>query len=831
MPVRPDRASMPHLMSLVAAFLAVSVAMGLLAAGLLMPAVGAMGGSSNKAIDAFENIDKTFTTTALSQQSEIRDANGKLLATPYDQNRIVVPLSKVAPIMQKAQIAIEDSRFYEHGALDVRGTARAFFNNAAGNATQGGSSLTQQYVKLTLQAEALKRGDEAAAEEAVDVNYGRKLREMALAMQVEKQMTKKQILAGYLNLAYYGDQAYGVEAAARHYFNVKAKELNLTQAATLAGVVQSPGSSDPHNNPEAAQKRRDIVLDRMAALGIITAKEAASAKKPSVKSLLRIRDSEGGTCDRSVEPYFCNYVIAYLKTLKVLGKNVDERTLAINRGGLRIKTTLRSDWNQQILKDLRSRVPAGDPSGVGAAAAVIEPGTGKVLAMAQTSEYGLSKDKKSTVGRTTQSWVVPTAYGGTLGFPIGSTAKVFTLLTALEAGIPVNGSVPAPHAGVGKTNAHIFPNDVYIDECRTYQQGGWSVNNDYQTTGETQTFRKATADSINTAFAATMIKLGGCKVRDMWNRLSAFDGNGQEISPDPSNLVLGSGSMPPLTLANVYATLAANGKWCPVSPIESITTSDGKKLKLPALKCKQVLDKDIVAGADELLKGVITGGTGTTGIRSQAGFFKTAAGKTGTHEGHQQSWFVGYTTRLALAVYVGTPIRQLEMDGITIGGRYYGNVFGGTIAAPLWGIIMKQITADMPDEAFPAPSSKVLYGIQTPVPGVIGMATANAKATLEAAGFTVAVGSPVSSTMPAGTIAAQSPQGSAAQGSIISISPSTGYVPPPVVHQPPPNTNTPSTNSSTKPPGNTSTTPATNTSTKPSGNTVTKPPNNTGTKG
>ena len=792
---------MPHLMSLIAAFLAVSVALGVLAAGLLIPVVGAMGSTTTSAITAFDNIDTTFKTTALAQQSRIMDANNKVIATPYDQNRIVVSLKNVAPIMQKAQNAIEDSRFYEHGALDIRGTTRAFFNNATNNATQGGSSLTQQYVKMTLQYEALKRGDEQAAQEAIDVNYGRKLREMALAMQVEKQMTKNQILAGYLNLAYYGDQAYGIEAAARHYFNVRAKDLNLTQAATLAGVVQSPGSADPHNAPQAAQERRDVVLDRMVAVGVVSQAQAEAAKKPSVKSLLRIRTREGGNCAKSPEPYFCNYVIAYLKTLPVLGKNVDERNLAITRGGLRIKTTLRMDWSQEMLKDLRSRVPAGDPSGVGAAAAVVEPGTGKLLAMAQTSEYGQTKDNRSTVGKTTQSWVVPKAYGGTLGFPIGSTAKVFTLLTALEAGIPVNGSIPAPKAGVGLAASHIFPTNVYKDGCGSPDP--WYVSNDFQTSGPTETFRYATANSINTAFAATMISLGGCKVQEMWNRLGGFDGDGKEVFPAPSNLVLGSGSMPPLTLANVYATIAANGKWCPVNPIESITTSDGKKLKLPATKCKQVLDKDIAAGADVLLRGVIEGGTGTQGVRGIAGFYKPAAGKTGTHEGHQQSWFVGYTPSIATAVYVGTPIRQIEMDNISIGGRYYGNVFGGTIAAPLWGLIMNDVTAGMPAENFPAPSNKVLYGDLIGIPSVIGRSVPDAIAILRSAGFDAIQGGETQSTLPKGVVAQTAPVGLAARGSTIVLLTSNGYVPPP----PKPTTSSTSPSNSPTSPGNTPTKP------------------------
>lgn len=795
---------MPHLFSLVAAFLAVSVAMGLLAAGVLMPAVGVMGSTTTKSIAAFDTIDTTFDTTGLSEQSQIRDAEGKLIATPYDQNRIVVKLSQVAPIMQKAQLAIEDSRFYEHGALDVRGTARAFFNNAAGNSTQGGSSLTQQYVKLTLQNEALKKGDEDAAAAAVEVNYARKLREIALAMQVEKQMTKKQILTGYLNLAYYGDQAYGIEAAARHYFNVNAKDLNLSQAATLAGVVQSPGTADPRRNPKAAQERRDLVLDRMLRLGMINKTEAAAAKKIKVKDMLRIRENEGGTCDRSSEPYFCNYVIAYLKTLPALGKNVDERTLAINRGGLRIKTTLRGSWQQPIFKMLTSRVPTGDSSGVGAASAIVEPGTGKVLSMVQTSEYGQTKDQKSSLARTTQSWVVPMAYGGTLGFPIGSTAKVFTLLTALESGMPVNGVVPAPGAGPAQSQAYVFEPTVYRDECSSADP--WRVRNDYTTAGPTMSFREATANSVNTAFAATMISLGGCKVGEMWSRMGAFDGNGKKVQPAPSNLVLGSGSMPPLTLANVYATIAANGKWCPPTPIESITTAAGKKIKLPAPKCKQVLDPKIAAGADELLRGVISGGTGTA-----AGIGRPAAGKTGTHEGHAQSWFVGYTPQLATAVYVGTPIQQKEMDGINIGGVYYGSVFGGTIAAPLWGRIMGFVTQGMPIESFPAVDYKILYGDQVGVPSVAGRSVADATAILRSAGFDAVVGGTIQSTIPAGLVGGTAPSGTAARGTTITLLTSTGYVPPP---PPPPTSNRP-TSSSTSSSSSASSTPAPTTSSTP----------------
>ena len=190
------------------------------------------------------------------------------------------------------------------------------------------------------------------AADAVRKNSARKIREMKLALIVEETMTKDQILEGYLNLAYYGDQAYGIEAAALHYFGKHASQLDLSQAATLAGVVQMPGTTDPRNHPDVAERRRNVVLDRMAQLGIVTSAEAEAAKVPTVESMLRIRQNAGGTCARSSQPFFCNYVIDYLKKLPALGANEDERMLAVNRGGLKIKTTLRSDWQETIFREL-----------------------------------------------------------------------------------------------------------------------------------------------------------------------------------------------------------------------------------------------------------------------------------------------------------------------------------------------------------------------------------------------------------------------------------------------------------------------------------------------
>src|SRR6478672_12084758 len=264
--------------SLLGALVATSVVMGLLGAGLVMPLAGATGAAARSGVQAFDSLPGEFKQTPLSRPSRVLAADGSLIVTPSDENRIIVPLSKVAPVMRQAQVAIEDSRFYEHGGVDLHGIARAFISDANGGSTQGASTLTQQYVKITLQENALRNNDKEAAQAAVAKTYTRKLQELKYAITLEKELTKDQILQGYLNLVYYGDQAYGVEAAAQHYFSTSAAKLTLAQSAVLAGLVQQPSKTDPIHNPERAQVRRDVVLDRMHELGMITDKAWKAAK-------------------------------------------------------------------------------------------------------------------------------------------------------------------------------------------------------------------------------------------------------------------------------------------------------------------------------------------------------------------------------------------------------------------------------------------------------------------------------------------------------------------------------------------------------------------------
>ncbi|WEV76827.1 transglycosylase domain-containing protein [Janibacter cremeus] len=782
---------MPHLARLLGAFVAVSVGIGLVGAGLVIPFAGASGNAAKATAQGFNNLDDEFTANPLAQQSKIFSADDKLLATPYDANRIVVPLEKIAPVMRKAQLAIEDSRFYEHGGIDVRGTSRALVSNLTSQSTQGGSSITQQYVKMMLVEKAARNDNREAVAAATEQTYARKLQELKYALNVEKTHTKKQILGSYLNLAYYGDQAYGVEAASLHFFSKNAKDLGLSEAATLAGVVQSPSRLNARTNTEEVQKRRDVVIDRMVELGWATQEEGEKAKAKDLEDLLKIRQNEGGTCSKAVDPYFCNYVIAYLKQMPELGPNPDARMQTVNTAGLKIKTTLRRDWQKELKEDLTDKVPNGDDK-FGAAGAVVEPGTGKVRAIAQTSEYKVGMEQ-ATTRYSEQAWTVPAQYGGTNGFAIGSTAKMYALVAALEKGMPMSATVDAPSAGI--SNPHQFSPDQFQDNCST-SAPTWAVSNDYQIGGEL-TLAEMTAKSINTAFAQLAADIGSCSIPKVMAKMGLTDGyglpyglaqsGGEKIKGKYaiSNIVLGSDSTSPLQLASSYATLAAGGKYCPPTPIQSITRADGTKMKIEKPKCKKVLDRGVARGVTELLRGTLEDGGTAAGQKLDGG--REAAGKTGTTDNHKQSWFAGYTPQLSTAIWVGSPITEFEMDNVTIGGQYYENVFGSTLAAPIWNNIMNVASKGMKEKDFPEPGKKIVKGDLRDIPDVVGEGPTQARAALEKAGFKVTEGSTVASNQQAGAVAYTDPREEALKGSTVTMYISSGvppYTPPPPPPEP-----------------------------------------------
>ena len=777
-----------NVVSLLGAFVASAMVMGLLAAGLLIPAVGAAGSAATSGVKMFDDLPGEFTASALAQQSKIVDSKGNVLATPQQENRIVVNLKDVAPIMRKAQVAIEDSRFYEHGGVDPRGIMRAAVSNAQGGDTQGASTLTQQFVKLTLQENALRNNDEEAAKAAVRVSAARKIQEIKYAVTLEKEMTKDQILQGYMNLAYYGDLAYGVEAASQHYFSIPSSKLNLSQAALLAGLVQNPSRTDPIHFPERAQARRNVVLDRMHDLGIVTDKQWKAAKAVPVKKMLKVKNPLSN-CAASSEPYFCNYVMEYLKdtsnhALDALGKSTPERVKNLTGGGLTIQTTLDAGVQAKALTDLTKKVPfanralrkdSADKSKlglsqmVGSAASVVEPSTGRVLAMVQNSKYPTNQKQQNTYGYTQVNWNVDTKYQGTTGFQFGSTAKMYAIVRALETGTPVNGTVPSKFATPTKPAYYSPEEQGSCGDLKAYP-----IRNDYPVGGRPIPIKKATADSINTAFASLTFKLGTKNVLNTMKKMHLHTGSGPDL-PCYASSVLGTGVVTPLTLASSYATLANNGKYCPPNPILAITTADGKPLKIGAQTCKQVVDPDVAKGTTQLLEGVIKEGTG---VRAKLDP-RPAAGKTGTTDDHVESWFVGFTPQRATAVWVGTPYSQQGMNRITLAGQYYRGVFGGDIAAPIWKDIMEAASQGLPVRDFDAPSDKILSGDRVAVPFVGGMTVQEATARLKDAGFTAQVAGSTNSGYAQGLVVYTNPSGTAMRGSTVGLYTSTGYVPPP----------------------------------------------------
>src|SRR6478672_8988273 len=589
--------SIGGVISLLGAFLASALVLGLLAAGLVMPAVGATGALARSGVDVFNELPSEFTTDPLAQTSRILAADGTVIATPQEQNRTIVPLNKIAPIMREAQVAIEDHRFYDHGGIDIQGTARAVISNLRNGSSVGASSLTQQYVKISLQYSALSSGNEEAAAEAVKKDYMRKLKELKYAITLEKKLTKDQILEGYLNLVYYGDRAYGVEAAAQHYFSVPASRLSLSQAALLAGLTQNPGTTDPVNFPKKALARRNVVLDRMHELGKITDKQWQAAKKRTLKQDMRVTEPKS-TCLSSPYPYWCDFIVNYALAMPQLGKTLEERKRTLYRGGITITTTLDPKLQQYAQTEIVQKVPIGNSERIGASAYVADPNTGRVLAFAQNTAYTVDKESS---GKTGINWALDKKYGGSIGFQFGSTAKAFALVTAMESGMNTKSSIDAKGAG-GNSQATYTPKEWPGGTANCGPGGTWKVFNDSPFKGGKISLMEATAKSTNTAFVAL-----------------------------------------------AYGVLAADGKKCPMVAVTKITQG-GKNIALPATKCQQVVEPDAVRGADKFLEFNMTHGSG---IRNQlADGKRQSAGKTGTANNNNESWFVGYTPQLVTAVWV-----------------------------------------------------------------------------------------------------------------------------------------------------------------------------------
>ena len=620
----------------------------------------------------------------LAQSSKIYDVNGNLITTLHEtENRTVIPLRRMPKSLRQAVVAIEDERFYKHDGVDLRAIARALVANvSSGDIEEGGSTITQQYVKNVI----------IAPGEIAEKSYERKLVEAALARQLEKKLSKSEILERYLNTVYFGEGAYGIQAAANTYFGKNASELSLAQSALLAGIIRIPEEYDPYKNLKAARERRNLVLDQMAKVGYISEAEADDA------ATKKIRLDKVTTEDEYPAPYFIDYVqrlITYDPRFDALGDTVAERTKALFQGGLRIYTTLNMDMQSAAENAVASNLPnASDPHG---SMVAVEPDTGHVKAMVGGRDWFVGR-KEDPYSKLNLAILAEPGLGrgGTApgtGRQAGSAFKPFALAAALENGI----SLAKTYAG---SSPMTFPG--------ANAGGDWIVQN-YEggSFGNKVSVLEATVNSVNVVYAQMILETGPQSVVD----IAADMGINMQLSAVPS-AALGVNPVNPLGMASAYGTFATNGVYHPPVAITRIVdTSKGKAAEIykDASTSEQALEAGTSYLTTTALEDVVERGTG---VQAQIG--RPAAGKTGTAQEYRDAWFGGYTPDLAAAVWVGYPDGEIAMRGSCAGvttacrpTRLMSGstgVTGGSFPAAIWHDFMAQALAGTSASSFTVPN-------------------------------------------------------------------------------------------------------------------------------
>lgn len=621
-PSRTLRARRRHARWLVAALVALAAA-GTLAGVALAVLVSTLRASLPDLVTLYQPP---------SQATRVYAANGELIASLYRENRAYVRLSEIPRVLQQAVVAIEDERFYQHRGVDPRAILRAAWRNLTRQAVvEGGSTITQQ----------LARNLFLSSRRTLD----RKLQEMLLAVEIERRLTKDEILERYLNQVYFGNGAYGVEMASRLFFGKSVREVTLPEAALLAGVIQAPARYSPFENFEAAKRRQEVVLDRMVELGYVSRQQAEEAKKVPLRLTSGPRNL-GLVGVRA--PYFVSYLLPYL--VERYGEE------AVYNGGLRVYTTLDTRLQalaqEVVARGVEEARRAGLRVTQGALVA-IEPGSGRILAMVGGVDF-----QRSQFNRAWQARRQP-----------GSAFKPFVYTAALEHGVS--------------------PERVLLDSPVEYRIAGWGYwkpkNYDGTYWGPVS-LRVALEQSRNVPAVRMLAELGPQAVIDTARRM----GIRSPLQPNLS-LALGTSEVTPLEMAAAFATLAAGGVYAEPVAITKVTDARGRVLEEVRPQRRLALRPEVAYLMTDLLRGVILRGTGRAADPG-----RPAAGKTGTTDDYRNAWFVGYTPELAVAVWVGNDDNSPT-----------NRVVGGSVPARLWARFVKRALAGRPPAEFPVPEGVV----------------------------------------------------------------------------------------------------------------------------
>jgi membrane peptidoglycan carboxypeptidase len=679
----------PERDGLVGAIARWSAVAGLVIGVMTIPAVAFASYTANQLSDAMGDLPTLLHDGPAAQTTKLLGMDGTQttqLAYFYKENRQDVPLAEINGTMQQAILAIEDNRFYSHGALDLKGTLRALINNAANGTTQGGSSITQQLIKLTLVQQAQTQEQ---IEAATEPSIARKLRELKLAAQYEETHTKDEILERYLNIAYYGDGAYGINAAANHWFSTSPDKLSIKQAALLAGVVKNPSYYDPKRYPDRAVQRRNTVLAVMAQQGKIDAAEAGRLSQEPLD--LKITSySNGCASAKNGGTFACDYVRRFLLQEPALGQTVEDRRAVLERGGLTIESNIDLRMQQAVSEAVTSTVDPTDRA-IGSIA-LVEPGTGKVRGVAQSRPMG--SDTKS--GQSYINFGVPTAYGDSGGFPAGSTFKVFTTAAALKKGIKVQRRYNAK-------KRMTIPGGTFRACNGGRVVDSWKVSN--STTSGKMNLYTGLRKSVNTYFAQLERDTGLCETVQMAKAMGITVPDQDQVGP----FTLGVTSVSPLTMAAAYAVPASGGLYCKPQPVSRILDMKGQVVKEYTNECTRVLDTGIAAQINDIL----------TGLQKPGGFGHSngtalripSAAKTGTTQSNKAVWYMGYTPKLVAASMIAGADdtgRPTSLVGTTLRGKpmSFTQVGGSSLAGPMWKKAMGVIQDYLEPTPFEAPPQR-----------------------------------------------------------------------------------------------------------------------------
>lgn len=675
--------TLQRVLVLLLAYIMLAVCGGVAASVLFVPGVIGANKAAKAVIPSLkvENVD--FDVTSLPQKSTMYARDGStVIATFYNQNRIVVPLKKISKTMQQAVVAREDRRFWTHAGVDVQGVMRAFVQTyLVKGSQQGGSSLTQQYVKNVLLMQAIEDDDSIAQYHATEDTIARKIREMLISVQMEKKYSKAEILQGYLNIAQFGNNLYGVETAAQRYFSVSAADLNVVQSATIAAITKNPSLYDPlvEENQKESENQRNIVLKLMLQEGYITQDQYTEAVNTPLKDTLKVQDVNVGCQDTGDYAYFCDFVVHRIQNSEEFGKTRAERNKLLQEGGLKIVTTLDVEANSTMMETARNTIPPDDPSGMEIAMAAVKPGTGEVLSFGLNRYYDATPAAANDPTKTSQNYAVDLADGGGSGWTIGSSWKPINLIAWMEAGHSINDNLQTSTS---------YPTTDFA--CSNYSGGAdsWNVSNAMGAgTVNPESPFLGLVRSHNTTQASMGAILKLCKVADTATELGYHDAaTGETIDKTQvytPSMMIGSVNVSPLTMASIFAVYASNGVQCNPIAISKVTDKDGNDLKVPSANCHQAVDKDIIQTlAYTLNQGTVRPDGAGWSFRLADG--RKTFGKTGTSEDLAVSGGSFIPNQIAAFAVVGDAQNPYtnRISNIAINGRYNSYWDGSTIAGP-----------------------------------------------------------------------------------------------------------------------------------------------------